>query len=145
MAILGVKTPPGGGVRPPRGGSGGVPPQKGVFSCYVGTKMGQKHEKSGNFEKFPGGGSGNPQILVGNPISKLPESYKNTPPRGGGWVGGGYPPPKGGFWLKNRQKQLKTAKNSQFLFKIGTNLNKILDIHVIEDFIKALQCATLIC
>ena len=107
--------------------------------------MGQKHEKSGNFEKFPGGGSGNPQILVGNPISKLPESYKNTPPRGGGWVGGGYPPPKGGFWLKNRQKQLKTAKNSQFLFKIGTNLNKILDIHVIEDFIKALQCATLIC
>jgi len=59
-----------------------------------------------------------------------------------GW--GGVPPPKGGFWLKNRQKQLKTAKNSQFLFKIGTNLNKILDIHVIEDFIKALQCATLI-
>ena len=71
--------------------------------------MGQKHEKSGNFEKFPGGGSGNPQILVGNPISKLPKSYKNTPPRGGGWVGGGYPPPKGGVLA---QKQAKTAKNS---------------------------------
>ena len=56
-----------------------------------------------------------------------------------GW--GGVPPPKGGVLA---QKQAKTAKNSQFLFKIGTNLNKILDIHVIEDFIKALQCATLI-
>jgi hypothetical protein len=42
------------------------------------------------------------------------------------------------------QKQAKTPKNGQFLLKIGTNLNKILDIHVIEDFIKALQCATLI-
>ena len=107
MAILGVKTPPGGGGSdPPGGGSGGVPPQKGVFSCYVGTKMGQKHEKSGNFEKFPGGGSGNPQILVGNPISKLPESYKNTPPqRGGGGWGGGTPPQRGGFGSK-------TGKNS---------------------------------
>ena len=57
-----------------------------------------------------------------------------------GW--GGVPPPKGGVLA---QKQAKTAKNGQFLLKIGTNLNKILDIHVIEDFIKALQCATLIC
>jgi len=49
-------------------------------------------------------------------------------------------------WSKDLKKQQATAtKNSQFLFKIGTNLNKILDIHVIEDFIKALQCATLIC
>jgi len=49
-------------------------------------------------------------------------------------------------WSKDPKKQQATAaKNSQFLFKIGTNLNKILDIHVIEDFIKALQCATLIC
>ena len=56
-----------------------------------------------------------------------------------GW--GGVPPPKGGVLA---QKQAKTAKNGQFLLKIGTNLNKILDIHVIEDFIKALQCATLI-
>ena len=55
-------------------------------------------------------------------------------------MGGGTPPKGGGL----AQKQAKTAKNSQFLFKIGTNLNKILDIHVIEDFIKALQCATLI-
>ena len=54
---------------------------------------------------------------------------------------GGGTPPKGGVLA---QKQAKTAKNGQFLLKIGTNLNKILDIHVIEDFIKALQCATLI-
>jgi len=44
-------------------------------------------------------------------------------------------------WSKDPKKQQKTAK---FLLKTGTNLNKILDIHVIEDFIKALQCATLI-
>ena len=105
----GKNTPPEGGSDPPGGGSGGVPPQKGVFSCYVGTKMGQKHEKSGNFEKFPGGGSGNPQILVGNPISKLPESYKNTPPQRGGVGWGGGTPPKGGVLA---QKQAKTAKNS---------------------------------
>jgi len=45
-------------------------------------------------------------------------------------------------WSKDLKKQQKTAK---ILIKTGTNLNKILDIHVIEDFIKALQCATLIC
>ena len=64
--------------------------------------MGQKSKKSGNFEKIPGGGSGNPEILVGNPISKLPEVYKIDPPRGGvgtpprGGVGGGSDPPPGG-------------------------------------------------
>jgi len=46
------------------------------------------------------------------------------------------------------QRPQKATENSQkatqFLLKTGTNLNKILDIHVIEDFIKALQCATLI-
>jgi len=43
-----------------------------------------------------------------------------------------------------QRPQKATAKSIQFLLKTGTNLNKILDIHVIEDFIKALQCATLI-
>jgi len=48
-------------------------------------------------------------------------------------------------WSKDPKKQQKTAKKQpNFYLKQAQNLNKILDIHVIEDFIKALQCATLI-
>ena len=43
-----------------------------------------------------------------------------------------------------QRPQKATGKTAKILIKTGTNLNKILDIHVIEDFIKALQCATLI-
>ena len=95
----GPRTPPEGSQTPPRGGlRGGTPPQR-AFSIETSTKIGQKPEKSGKFEKFPGGGPGNPKILVGNPISKLPKVLKNTPPRGGGTPpggGGGGTPPGGG-------------------------------------------------
>ena len=100
------KTPQKGGVPPPKRGGQTPPLREGgsrdPFSTGVGTKMGQKSKKTGNFGKIPGGGSGNPEILVGNPISKLPEVYKidplfgggSGPPPGGG-PGGGLRPPSG--------------------------------------------------
>ena len=47
-----------------------------------------------DFRLFPGGGPGEPRILVGFPISKLPEVYKKGVVFGGFWEILGFGP----FW-----------------------------------------------